>query len=180
MNLQPSHAVGEVLADELARVLGGDGKVVLIGRAGSRQQPEAKGAQLASLEAVLRRRGSPQLAATEWLPKPPPASMDSGGISAEQLLGFFIRNKDANAFVIFAGLPGLSPDLAADISARSIKLLAVCGYSPNVRNWLTSRALVAAVVPRWDDLSVGAAAPQKPADWFQREFQLLTPENVPP
>jgi len=178
MNLRPSNAVGEVLAEEVGRLLGGKGQVVLIGRSASRDGVDARGAQIDSLQAALKRRGSAQLAATEWLPRPPIGTMDLGGVAPEQLLELIDKNKDANAFVVFAGLPPLSHDLAAKLTARSLKLLAVCGYNSAVRNWLEARALSVAVVPRSDDLPPGTPAPKTAMDWFQREFQLVTPENV--
>ena len=32
--------------------------------------------------------------------------------------------------------------------------------------------------PRSEDLPAGASAPKTSADWFEREFQMVTPENV--
>jgi len=178
VNLRPSSAVGEVLADELGRMLGTTGRVVLIGRGSSRDGGDASSQQIASLQTALKRRALTQSTVTEWLPRPPAGTMDLGGVSPEQFLELIDKNKDANSFVVFAGLPPLSQDLAAKIAARSLKLLAVCGYNANVRHWLEGRALLVAVVPRPDDLPAGTSPPQSPIDWFRREFQMLTPENV--
>ena len=178
INLRPSHSVGEVLAGELVRMLGGTGKVVLIGRSTSRDGGDASSEQIASLLASLKSRASGSLAATEWLPRAPIGTMDLGGIAPEQFVDLIDKNKDANAFVVFAGLPPFSQELAAKLAARSIKLLAVCGYNANVRHWLEARALSVAVVPRTDDALSGASPPKTAADWFDREFQMLTPENV--
>ena len=45
VNLRPSSAVGEVLADELGRLLGGKSQVVVIGRSASRDGVDARGEQ---------------------------------------------------------------------------------------------------------------------------------------
>ena len=178
VNLRPSSAAGEVLAEEVRRLLGGAGEVVLIGRSASRDGVDARGQQIASLQAALKRGASASLIATEWLPRVPVGMMDFGGIAAEQLTELIDKHKDAKVFVVFAGLPPLSPELAAKLGARKLKLLAVCGYSANVRNWLETHALSVAVVPRSDDLPAGTPAPKTAPDWFQREFQLITAENV--
>ncbi len=178
VNLRPSNAVGEVLADEVSRLLDGKGRIVLVGRSASRDAVDARSAQITSLQAALKRRGSPQVAATEWLPRPPVGTMDLGGVNPEQLLELIDKNKDASAFVIFAGLPPLSQDLASRLTARSLKLLAVCGYSPTVRRWLEARALSVAVIPRSEDLPPGTPTPKTPRDWFQREFEMITPDNL--
>jgi hypothetical protein len=57
-------------------------------------------------------------------------------------------------------------------------VVAVCGYGPNVRRWLESKTLSLAVVPRLDDPPAGAAAPKTPRDWFDREYQTVTPANL--
>jgi hypothetical protein len=178
INLRPSNAVGEVLAEEVVRMLGATGKVVLVGRSASRDGGDASGEQIASLQAALKNRASASLAAIEWLPRSPVGTMDLGGVAAGQLLELIDKNKDANAFVVFAGLPPFSQELAAKLATRSLKLLAVCGYNANVRHWLEARALSVAVVPRSDDLPARAAPPRTAADWFEREFQMVTPENV--
>ena len=67
--------------------------------------------------------------------------MDLGGIAPGQLMELIDKNKDASAFVVFAGLPPFSQELAAKLAARSLKLLAVCGYNANVRHWLEARAV---------------------------------------
>ncbi len=178
MNLRPSNAVGEVLAAEVVRMVGDTGKVVLIGRSASRDGSDATGGQIASLQASLKTHASASIAATEWLPRAPVGTMDLGGITPGQFLELIDKNKDASAFVVFAGLPPLSQELAVKLAARSLKLLAVCGYNANVRRWLEARALSVAVVPRSDDLPAGAAPPKTAADWFEREFQIVTPENL--
>ena len=178
INLRPSNAVGEVLAGEVLRMLGRRGKVVLIGRSASRDGGDASSEQITSLQAALKRRVAPSVVATEWLPRAPVGTMDLGGIAPGQFMEQIDKNKDAGAFVVFAGLPPFSQELAAKLAARSLKLLAVCGYSPNVRHWLEARTLAVAVVPRSDDLPAAASAPKTAADWFDREFQIVTPENV--
>ncbi len=178
VNFGPSHALGEVVAGEIARLSVRPGKVILIGRSAARDGKDARAEQLASLEAALRHRSPAQAPATEWLPRLPAGVMDLGAIAPEQLSGLIDKHKDVNSFVVFAGLPPLTDDLAAKVVARSLKLLAVCGYGPNVRRWLEARALSLAVVPRSDDLPTGTPAPRSAIDLFQREFQILTPENV--
>ena len=178
INLRPSNAVGEVLAGEVLRMLGPTGKVVLIGRSASRDGGDASSEQITSLQAALKSRVAAWIVATEWLPRAPVGTMDLGGIAPGQFMELIDKNKDTGAFVVFAGLPPFSQELAAKLAARSLKLLAVCGYNANVRHWLEARALSVAVVPRSDDLPAAASAPKTAADWFDREFQIVTPENV--
>lgn len=178
MNLRPSTAVGQVLAEETSRLLGGAGNVVVLARDRDKDNQSAGGEQLASFKAAMARRASPKIIATEWLHHPNALAMNAGDLTSEQLLQLLEKNPEANSLVLFAGLPPFSPPLAQKLAARSVKLLAVCGYSPNVRRWLEARSLALAVVPRFGELPSGTPSPKTAKDWFGQEFQLLTPESV--
>jgi hypothetical protein len=178
MNLRPSVAVGEVLAEETTRLLGGKGNIIVIGRASAKDGQTAAGEQIASFGAAMRRRGSPRIASTEWLPRPPGPMMNAGELTSDRLLELIEKNPEAEAFVVFAGLPPLSASLGEKINARSLKLLAVCGYGATVRRWLETRALAVAVVPRFGELPPETPAPKTVKDWFRQEFELLTPESI--
>lgn len=178
MNLRPSVAVGEMLAEETTRLLGGKGNIVVIGRVSAKDGQTAGGEQMASFGTAMRRRASPRIAATEWLPRPPGPMMNAGDLTAERLLQLVEKHPEADAFVVFAGLPPLSASLGEKLTARSLRLLAVCGYGATVRRWLETRALAVAVVPRFGELPPGTPAPKTAKDWFRQEFELLTPESV--
>ena len=104
--------------------------------------------------------------------------MDMGGVTEEQFLAAAEKYPDAKAIVVFGGLPPCSQALAEKLNAGSLKAVAVCGYGPTVRRWLESKALAIAVVPRMEDLPAGTPAPKTPQEWFQREFEIITPETV--
>ncbi len=178
VNFKPSAAVGEVLADEATRLLGGAGQIVLIARAPDPNEPDANSERIASFQAAMKLRKPPQLVAVEWLARPPRGVMDMGGVSEEQLVAIADKHPDANAFVVFAGLPPLSARGIEKFTGRSLKLMAVCGYGENLKRLLQARVVSLAVVPRFDDLPPGTPAPKTARDWFQREFELLTPETM--
>jgi len=177
-NLRPSAAVGEVLAEEVARVLGGAGKIALVSRQPLRDGVDAHREKVVSFEAALKRHPKLTLAPPDWLPRPPAGTMDLGVVTPEQFEAALQKTPDAKAFLILAGMPPYSPALVDKLTARSLKLIAVCGYTADVRRWLESRALAVAIVPRFGDLPPGTPAPKSAQDWFQREFELLTPETL--
>lgn len=178
MNLRPSGAVGEVLAAQANRLLAGNGGLVIIGRSSVKERRNSTGEQMAAFTAAMKRLKTPGIAATEWLPSPPPRAMDTGKITDEQLLQVLAKYPQAKVLVLFAGLPPLSPAVAEALSARSVKLLAVCGYGMHVRRWLETQTLSAAIIPRFGELPPGTPAPKTPMDWFQQEFEMVTPESV--
>lgn len=177
VNLKSSTAAGEVLADEVGRLLGGTGKVVVLSREASKGEHDATAERVRSFAAAVSHRASLTLAATEWAPRPPAGLMDLGAVLPDQFLAAMDKNPGANVLIVFAGLPPWSQALADKLAARSLKLVAVCGYGPNVRRWLESKALALAVIPRFDDPPAGAPAPKTAKEWFEREFQLIAPED---
>ena len=177
VNLRPSAAAGEVIASEVARLAGGSGQVILISRPLTKGEPDATGERVTSFTASLIHQPTLQLA-TEWAPRPPGLVMDLGAISPEQFLAAVDKNLGAKVVVVFAGLPPWSQTLAGKVSSRSLKVVAVCGYGPNVRRWLESKALTLAVVPRFDDPPAGNSPPKTAQEWFEREFQIITPESL--
>ena len=178
VNFKSSASSGEVLADEIGQLLGGPGKVIVISREVSKSATDATGQRVSSFTAALKNRASLRLAGTEWTPRPQVGVMDLGAVSPEQFLTALDKYPEANVMVVFAGLPPWSPALGEKLTARTIKLVAVCGYGPNVRRWLESKSLALAVVPRFDDPPSGTSPPKTAKDWFEREFQVITPATV--
>ena len=177
VNLRPSAAAGEVIFGEVARLAGGNGNVVLVSRPLKKGEPDANGERVTSFSDALRRQPAFKLT-TEWAPPPPKAVMDLGAITPEQFLTAVDKNPEANVLVVFAGLPACSQDLAGKVNSRSLKMIAVCGYGPIVRQWLESKALSLAVVPRFDDPPAGTPPPKTPKDWFDHEYQIITPADL--
>jgi len=167
-----------VLAEEVGRLLGGPGKVLIISRQIRHEGPDARREQVASLTAALHHHATLKLVGTEWVPRPPVGVMDLGEVSEQQLLAAVEKNPVANAVVVFAGLPPCSQPLVDKLAARSLKLVAVTGYGPTLRRWLDSKVLALAVAPRMEDLPAGTPAPKTAQEWFQREFEIITPETV--
>jgi len=178
VNLRPSAAVGQVLAGEVERLLGGAGKVLVLGRQIPHPGPDAMRVRVASFTAALQHHATLKLVGTKWAPRAPAGIMDLGAVTADQLLAALEEYPDANAVVVFAGLPAWSQGLVDKLTARSLKLVAVCGYGPTARRWLESRALALAVVPRLDAPPASPRAPRTAREWFEREFQLVTPDML--
>lgn len=178
VNLRPSAAVGEVLASEVDRLLGGKGQIAIVSRQPPATGPHANRERIESFTGALKSRPGLTLATANWLPSPPAGVMDLGTVSEEQLLAAFENHREARAFLILAGLPPFSPAVAEKMKARSLHLIAVCGYSAHVRRWLEAKALAVAVFPRMGELPAGSPEPRTAQDWFDREYQLATPERM--
>lgn len=177
VSFRPSAGAGQVIFGETARLVGGGGKILLISRPLAQGEGDATAAKVTAFKETLARQPAFHLA-VEWAPPPPRTVIDLGAISTEDFLGALDKHADAKALVIFAGLPGWSQELADKVSSRSLPVVAVCGYGPNTRRWLETKSLALAVIPRLDDPPASSASPKTPKDWFDREYQMVTPATL--
>jgi ABC-type sugar transport system substrate-binding protein len=178
VNMRPSAAAGEMLAEQAVRLLGGKGKIVVVARFAAKEALGVDAEQLAAFTGAIKRQNGVSIIGTEWLAQPQAGTMDFGRVTAEQLFDWSQKHPEATGLVVFAGLPEFSASLAGKLAERPIKLLAVCGYGPYIRQWLEAQALAAVVVPRFGALPSGTPAPKTTQDWFQQEYELFTPESV--
>lgn len=178
VNLRPSAAVGEVLVEEIGRLLPDGGDIVLISREPSKEGPDANRERIESFQAALAARANLKLLPIEWLPRPPVGTMDLGVVSPEQLSAALDKNPRAKIFLILAGPPPYARTFSERLKASSQRLVLVSGYSANVKLWLESKTLAVAILPRFADLPANAPPPKTSRDWFDREYQIATPETL--
>lgn len=177
VNMRPSAAAGEMLAEQAVRLLGGKGRIVVVARFAAKEARGVDAEQLAAFSSAIKRQKGVSIISTEWLAQPQ-GTMDVGRVTAKQLFDWSQKHPEATGLVVFAGLPDFSAPLASKLAERPIKLLAVCGYGPYIRQWLESKALAAVVVPRFGALPPGTPTPKTTQEWFQQEYELFTPESV--
>jgi hypothetical protein len=175
----PSKAAGEVLAEEVGRLLGGQGAVVVVGEKAPTAQPNAATESMASFAAALRRGGPLKLTAILAIPR---SMLNHGVLTPEQMLEAMDKDPGAHALALFTGLPPYSPELQKKLKARSLTLVAVGSYDPNVRHWLESKTLALALVPRLynpdSHTPSGSGASKTTRESFESEYQIVTPENI--
>ena len=178
VNFKPSAAVGEILAEECARLAGENGELVLIARAPDGNESDSNSERIASFQTAMKHRKAPQRVAVEWLPRPPRGQMDMGGVNEEQLAALVDQHPKASVFLILVGLPEFKAETLQKFAGRGLKLVTVCGYSANLKRLLESKAVALAVVPRFSEVPAATPAAKTAKDWFDREFEILTPETV--
>ena len=176
VNFLPSAAAGQVLASEINRLRDqGRAKVLILARASPGDGVDASHEIARTLSAALTQPGA-QAVAVKDLPRAALGTMDSGAVTAEQFMAALEAKPAINTVVILAGLPELSDNLIQKIRTNSLTVIAVCGYSANVKHWLEAGALARAVVPRPGDPP--PATPKSAREWFDREYLLVSPDSL--
>ncbi len=172
-------AVGETLAEETAHVAGSSGKIVLI-TVNAGLAPELK-VQLDAYERELKRLGNFAIKDRVVLdPADNPNYRPGAGLSAKRFLKIIHKHPDADAIVSFIGAPALSDAELAQL--KTVPRFIAEAHSPEkLALLIQKKVLLAAVVPRFEFPAPGPTRLRTSRDWFDRYFQIISPQTpLPP
>ena len=174
-NVQLHQAVGQVMAEETARLVGNLGKVVVV-TVDNRTAPELK-IQIAAFEKHLKLLGGITIKDTVVLdPGDNPKYRPGAGLSAKRFLKIVHKNPVADAIVSFVGSPELTDQELAQMKTVP-KFIAETHSPEKLVNLLEKKVLLSAIVPRYEFPAPGPRRPGTSRQWFDRYFQILSPET---
>ena len=175
LNAPLHQAVGRVMADETARIVGPHGKIVVV-TTEIRSAPELK-VQLEAFEKNLKLHNGIAIQDKVVLdPGENPKYRAGSGLSSKRFLKIARKHTGVEAVVSFVGAPALS---AEDLNqAKAVPKLIAETHSPEkLVMLLEKKILVSAIVPRFEFPAPGPRKPSTGQEWFDRYFQVLTPES---
>lgn len=175
LNLPLQRSVGQVLAEETARVAGRAAKIVVV-TVNVPTAPELK-VQLDAFQKSLKALGGITIQDKVVLdPGDNPKYRAGAGLSGKHLLKVIRKHADADAIVSFVGAPELSDQELAQV--RSMPKFIAETHSPEkLIKLLDKKLLASAVVPRFEFPAPGPRKPHTPREWFDRYFQVITPDT---
>lgn len=175
-NTQLQRAVGEVMAEETSRIVGPSGRIVVV-TVDNRAAPELK-IQLDAFEKHLKSLG--MLSIKDKLVLDPgdnPKFRPGAGLSAKRFLKIVRKNTDAAGIVSFVGAPQMTDEELAQMKTTP-KLVAETHSPEKLVNLLQKKVLLSAIVPRYEFPAPGPRKPKTNRQWFDRYFQILSPETA--
>ena len=163
-------SLGQVLAQESVAAAGDQGQVVAVIAADHKQSGTHLNAQWQAFTGELKKHTSFQLAEPEF------AALDSHLFLVEIL----DRHPQARVLVFFVDPPDLRDWNAVANRTAVPKIVAVGNPDLTARGHYAqafSRGILAALIfPRLADAAL-AAPPQTPREWFDKYYQVFTPQN---
>jgi len=178
MNPELHQAVGHVMAEETARLVGHLGKIVIV-TMDTRRAPELK-VQVQAFEQQLKLIGGISVNATLTLdPGDNPKFRPGAGLSAKRFLKIARKNAGADAIVSFVGAPQMSDEELAQLKSAP-KLVAETHSPQRLVNLFQKKILLSAIVPRYEFPAPGPRKPQTSRQWFDHYFQILAPDTPMP
>ena len=191
-NLKQFEALGEVAAQETAKLIGGSGEIVLIVPDFGESKNQTQDAQMSSFLNELKRQKGVTIAGVEKVNLAPPQSSTKPGklrffepttggppLSQPGQLSQLVNTyAQAKAIVAFMDLPPLGDADIPTLKDRGTKLVVVSDYKDGYKALLQAEVLHLAIVPRWEPLPETGKKPRTMKDWFDRSYTVITPEKA--
>ncbi|PYI82668.1 MAG: hypothetical protein DME26_16865 [Verrucomicrobia bacterium] len=179
INLNPYEALGAVAAEETSKLLGDHREIVMVLNDPAGERDPVLEAQLGSFTRTLKRIGKLAISATERVNMDALARMRSGGtMPPDQFAAMKAKYPRADAFVLFIGFPMLPPSEADALKAGKTKFVVISAALPGYRELLKTGVIHLAVVPKLETTNIGTAQPKSLRDWFDREYDIVTPATA--
>jgi hypothetical protein len=167
--------VGEVMAEQTAKVAGGKGKIVLITIPTS-GLPELK-TQLDAFHAALKRHGSYELREYEMDTKDQPKYDAGTGLSWRRYVRTVNKNTNATVVVSFIGAPDLKKEDVAELQTVP-KLVAECRSVDHLPELFKKHLIAVAVTSRFTFPAPGRTRARNAQERFDKRFQVVVAEDV--
>lgn len=178
VNVSLHQAVGQVMAEETSRLVGHVGKIVVVTME-PRNAPELR-IQIAAFEKHLKLLGSITVQETIVLdPGDNPKFRPGSGLSTKRFLKIARKHQGVDAIVSFVGSPQVEE---ADLSQLKTppRFIAETHSPEKSMTLLDKKVLLAAIVPRFEFPAPGPRKPETSRQWFDRYFQVVSPNSPPP
>jgi len=138
-------------------------------------------AQWDGFQTALRAHPGVVVAATERveLGLDPAEAAAKGMDTASSYLALVAKYPTADAFVLLTDAPNLAPEDLNRLPKHLPKVVTLANVAgiPNLRRLFAAGVLHTAILPRWEQSSA-TAKPRTPAEWFARNFIIVTPATI--
>jgi hypothetical protein len=174
VDLDPYELLGKVCAEELTKLLGGRGQVVVIAWDTSRHKLPAVEAEVGSFRKTLGKAGLVSIRATESLGGSSPMMME--GLTPAKLKAIIERYPGVEAIVSFVGVPALNSEEIEQWPPKAPKLVLVGPSDPagKLKTLLDAKVVELAILPRLEPVTAPAKKPETERERFDQNYQILT------
>ena len=174
-NVPLHQRVGEVLAQETARLIHTQGQVVVVTMDASKE-PELK-AQMQIFEKTLKKLGPISIKELPVETDDKPHYRTGAGLSSRRFLRILKKSATADAIVSFIGAPRMTEEELAQVD-RAPKFVAECRSPDRIKRLFDKKLLQVAVVNRFEYPAPVKHNPKTPKQWFEKYYQVVTAENA--
>ena len=174
-NVALHQKVGEIMAEQTAKVVGAKGKLVLI-TIPIANEPELQ-TQLTAFRRKLKLLGQYDLKQHELDTKDQPKYGLGTGLSGRRFLRTIKNNPKADALVSFVGAPKLTDEEIAELQ-HPPKFIAETKSPDHLPKLFEKNLIQVAVASRFVFPAPGPQTPKTPEEWFTRRYQIVAADSV--
>jgi hypothetical protein len=174
-NVSLHQRVGEVMAEQTAKIVGRKGKVVLL-TIPTATEPELQ-TQLDAFRRTLKKLGSYELKERELNTKDQPKYGVGAGLSGRRYVRTAKKEEKADALVSFVGAPQLSDDEVAEL-AKAPKFIAESRSPDHLPRLFEKHLIEVAVVSRFVFPAPGPRKAKTPQQMFDKRYQIIAADAV--
>lgn len=179
MNPTPFAAQGEVVAEEVAKLLNHRGRIIVITADTATLSQPILTTQWKSFQRALKRSPAITLLATEPVPPRDPTGPSQYSLPTGWFTQIIERYADVDAIVSLVGVPVLSEAEFQRLPQRRPQIVAAAVFGMNLQQPLKQGLVQLAIVPRYEAAPASTTKPKTPREWFDRYYQIVTPANAP-
>ena len=178
IDLNPYAALGAVTAEETAKLLGNQGRVLVMVRdTGADRNPSVEAELKAFRQTLKKHAGLSQV--TEKIRVTPMLMMATGGgVPPDQLFKALATHANVGALVLFGGLPPLAEPELETLKKSGVKIVVVSSFHPGYRRLLEQQVIHLAIVPRPEAPPPGAQPPRTLRERFDEDYAIVTPADA--
>jgi hypothetical protein len=178
IDFNPYRALGTVAAEEVSKVLGGQGRIVVVIPAPDPDPDPVMESQLDAFQAALKTQGNVEVAATFPVSMDPFQRMSTGGaMPVDQFLGLRKQHPDKAGYVFFMGFPMLPASEIEALKGSPTKLVVISAPLPGYDVLLQEGVLQFAIISKTVAADDAAPPATTTRDIFNQEYLILRPEG---
>ena len=176
---QLSTVVAQVTAEETAKLLDHKGEIVLVVM-DIKQPGSVFEAQTKAFQEALKKQGGITVVATETVP----FGQKGMAVPADVFFKILEKHPNASAIVSFAGLPVLKDEDVSNLGQNLPRLVAFSSGGMGVKKLFEQQIARVVIMPRiqgveHDETPVPKKKSETDREWFERYYQVVTPETAP-
>ncbi len=179
INMKPHTAIGQILAEEVEKLLDNKGQVVIVCMDTKKFKMPTAEEQVQSFNAELKKRGGVTVMATEMLGQEALGMAGPEmGLSSEMFNKLLSKYSNASAIVSFVGAPSLKDEEISQLAPNIPKVLVFSSFGMGLKKLFEENVVQVAIVPNFEAKPEAKKKPVTPREWFDQYYRVITRENA--
>lgn len=166
-------ALGTVTAEETAKLLGNQGRVLVIARDTGEDKNPSVEAQMVAFERTLKKHAGLSQVTMRFEATPLLMMATGGGVPPDHLARALQAHPDVRGLVLFCGLPPSSASEWRILRQRGIKTLVVSSFRPDYGELLEQAVIHRVITPRPEPPPPDAPPPRTLRERFDQDYAIL-------